>query len=141
MDTADAGRAPIRGVRGDEGLHVRKGEPGRLVFGALPREAWAALGILELVCTIGLLVPAAVHWHPQLTGLAAALLAIESFVFIWVHVRYRETTPVILSAVLGFSWRLSLSAAWFSGRSSDLRPTGRDVRYGAISCLAGCSPS
>ena len=28
-------------------------------FGALPREAWMALGILELVCTVGLIVPAA----------------------------------------------------------------------------------
>jgi len=26
-------------------------------FGALPREAWTALGVLELVCTIGLIVP------------------------------------------------------------------------------------
>jgi uncharacterized membrane protein YphA (DoxX/SURF4 family) len=28
-------------------------------FGVLPREAWKALGILELVCTVGLIVPAA----------------------------------------------------------------------------------
>src|SRR6202142_2943960 len=33
-------------------------------FGALPREAWMALGILELVCTVGLIVPAAFHWQP-----------------------------------------------------------------------------
>ena len=26
-------------------------------FGALPRQAWMALGILELVCTVGLIVP------------------------------------------------------------------------------------
>jgi hypothetical protein len=32
---------------------------------------------------------------------AAALLAIESLVFIGVHVRYHEITPIILSAVLG----------------------------------------
>ncbi len=70
-------------------------------FGALPREAWTALGILELICTIGLVVPAAFHWRPQLTILAAALLAVESLVFIWVHVKYHETTSVILSAVLG----------------------------------------
>ena len=30
-------------------------------FGALPREAWMALGILELVCIVGLIVPAAFH--------------------------------------------------------------------------------
>jgi hypothetical protein len=33
-------------------------------FGALPREAWMALGMLELVCTVGLIVPAAFHWQP-----------------------------------------------------------------------------
>jgi len=27
------------------------------VFGALPRKAWTALGILELVCTVGLTSP------------------------------------------------------------------------------------
>src|SRR5271168_1825338 len=32
-------------------------------FGALPREAWMALGILELVCTVGLIVPAAFRWQ------------------------------------------------------------------------------
>ena len=33
-------------------------------FGALPREAWMALGILELVGTVGLIVPSAFHWQP-----------------------------------------------------------------------------
>jgi hypothetical protein len=70
-------------------------------FGALPRKAWMALGILELVCTVGLIVPAALHWRPSLTVLAATLLAVESLVFIGVHVKYREITPMILSGVLG----------------------------------------
>ena len=70
-------------------------------FGALPREAWMALGILELVCTVGLIVPAALRWKPSLTVLAATLLAIESLVFIGVHVEYREITPMIMSGVLG----------------------------------------
>jgi uncharacterized membrane protein YphA (DoxX/SURF4 family) len=70
-------------------------------FGALPREAWMALGILELVCAVGLIVPAALHWQPRLTVLAAALLAIESLVFIGVHVKYHEITPIIMSGVLG----------------------------------------
>jgi uncharacterized membrane protein YphA (DoxX/SURF4 family) len=70
-------------------------------FGALPREAWMALGILELVCTVGLIVPAAIHWNPSLTILAATILAVESLVFVGVHVKYREVTPMILSGVLG----------------------------------------
>ena len=70
-------------------------------FGALPREAWKALGMLELVCTIGLIVPAALHWHPMLTVVAAAVLTVESVVFVWVHSKYREITPILLSGVLG----------------------------------------
>jgi uncharacterized membrane protein YphA (DoxX/SURF4 family) len=70
-------------------------------FDALPRQAWAAMGILELVCVVGLIVPAALHWHPRLTVIAAALLALESLVFIWVHVKVREPGPIIMSAVLG----------------------------------------
>ena len=70
-------------------------------FGALPREAWMALGILELVCAVGLIVPAALRWQPRLSVLAATLLAIESLVFVWVHVEYREITSIIVSAVLG----------------------------------------
>lgn len=70
-------------------------------FGALPRQAWTALGIVELVCVVGLLVPSAFRWLPTLTVAAAAVLAIESLVFIWVHVRYREIPPIIVSGVLG----------------------------------------
>jgi uncharacterized membrane protein len=70
-------------------------------FGALPREAWMTMGILELVCTVGLIVPAAFHLKPPLTILAAAVLAVESLVFVWVHVRYHEVPPMILSGVLG----------------------------------------
>ena len=70
-------------------------------FGALPREGWMALGILELVCVIGLILPAALRWHPRLTVLAAAVLAVETLVFVWVHVQYREVTPIIFSALLG----------------------------------------
>jgi uncharacterized membrane protein YphA (DoxX/SURF4 family) len=70
-------------------------------FGALPREAWMALGIVELVCTVGLIVPAAFRWRPSLTVVAATVLAIESLVFIGVHVKYREIPPIIMSAVLG----------------------------------------
>src|ERR1700691_3261442 len=70
-------------------------------FGALPRKAWMALCILELVCTVGLIVPAAFHWQPPLTILAATVLAVESLVFVGVHVKYRVVAPIILSGVLG----------------------------------------
>ena len=70
-------------------------------FGALPREAWTVLGILELVCTVGLIVPAAFRWHPTLTVVAASLLAIESLVFIGVHARYHEVGSIVIVCVLG----------------------------------------
>jgi hypothetical protein len=70
-------------------------------FGALPRPAWTALGILELACVAGLILPAALRWHPVLTVAAAAVLAAESLVFIGVHVKYHEIPPIIMSAVLG----------------------------------------
>jgi uncharacterized membrane protein YphA (DoxX/SURF4 family) len=77
---------------------VSKGVPS---FGAMPRDAWTALGILELVCTAGLILPGAFHWQPQLTVVASTLLAIESLVFVWVHSKYGEMAPIVLSGVLG----------------------------------------
>jgi hypothetical protein len=70
-------------------------------FGVLPRGAWLALGILELVCATGLIVPSALRWQPQLTVVAAALLALESLVFVWVHIQSNERSTLILSVVLG----------------------------------------
>jgi hypothetical protein len=70
-------------------------------FGALPRRVWMTLGIMELVCTVGLIVPAAFHWLPVLTVVAATTLAIESLVFIGVHIKYREMAPIIMCCVLG----------------------------------------
>jgi len=70
-------------------------------FGALPREAWMAMGILELVCVVGLIVPGALHWQPKLTVVAAIGLAVESLVFIGVHVKYGEIPAIFVSAMLG----------------------------------------
>lgn len=70
-------------------------------FGALPRNAWTALGVVELVCAVGLIVPAALPWQPRLTALAAVVLALESLVFIWVHVQYREIKAIVISGALG----------------------------------------
>lgn len=72
-------------------------------FGALPRQAWMTLGIVELACSVGLIVPGALRWQPGITVTAAAVLAIESLVFISVHVKYRELAPGIMSGVLGLA--------------------------------------
>ncbi len=70
-------------------------------FGALPRGAWTALGIIELACVVALIVPSALRWHPTLTVVAAGVLAAESLVFIGVHVKYRERVSIVMSVVLG----------------------------------------
>jgi hypothetical protein len=70
-------------------------------FDALPRQVWMVLGVLELVCVVGLIVPSALRWHPTLTVVAAALLAAESLVFIWVHVQSRQIPIIVMCAVLG----------------------------------------
>ena len=70
-------------------------------FGALPRGAWTALGIIELACVAGLILPGAFRWRPALTVVAATVLALESLVFIGVHVKYHELAPIVMSATLG----------------------------------------
>ena len=85
-------------------------------FGALSREAWMALGVIELACVAGLILPSALRWHPRLTVLAAAVLALETLIFVWVHIQYRETGPMIMSFTLGL-----LMAFIAYGRSA-LRP-------------------
>ena len=46
-------------------------------------------------------MPAAIDWHPMLTAVAATALALESLVFVRVHARYREITPIVMSVGLG----------------------------------------
>lgn len=70
-------------------------------FGALPPEVWRILGILELICVAGLIIPSALSWRPALTPLAASVLALESLVFIGVHISYRETGTIAMVTVLG----------------------------------------
>jgi putative oxidoreductase len=77
---------------------------------------YAALGIIELICVVGLIVPVAFRWKPRLTVVAASVLALESLVFIWVHVQYGEIPPTIMSGVLG------LLMAFIAYGRSVLRP-------------------
>jgi hypothetical protein len=77
---------------------IREDQP---AFDALPDGVWHGLGVLELVCTIALIVPSALRWRPRLTVLAAVALALESLVFVAVHLRYHETGTLIFSAALG----------------------------------------
>jgi hypothetical protein len=70
-------------------------------FGALPRPLWTVLCILELVGTVALILPGVLHSHTSLTISAGIILCVESLLFIWVHMKYTEKAPIIMSAVLG----------------------------------------
>ncbi len=64
---------------------------------------WAlqVLAALLYGASVALIVPSVFRWRPVLTVVAAAVLAIETLVFVWVHVKYGEITPIIMSGVLG----------------------------------------
>ena len=47
--------------------------------GVLPSGAWRAIGALEVLGAIFLIVPAATGWMPGLTTLAAAILAVGRY--------------------------------------------------------------
>jgi hypothetical protein len=68
------------------------------------------LGILELVGTVGLIIPAAFHWPPTLTVVAATVLAIENLVFVW---------------VLASTWRIAENAS-YSALSEKRRRTATE---------------
>src|SRR5207248_2541472 len=55
---------------------------------ALPGSGWRALGVLEMVGAVLLIVPAAARWMPVLTPLAAAALALETLALAGLYARY-----------------------------------------------------
>jgi hypothetical protein len=55
---------------------------------ALPRAVWGAIGVLEMLCAVLLIVPAAMNWMPVLTPLAAAVLAVEALALSVNNARY-----------------------------------------------------
>src|SRR5947207_2278074 len=60
---------------------------------ALPRSGWRALGVLEMVGAVLLIVPAAARWMPVLTPLAAAALVMGRHWDLWDQVRGRLGPP------------------------------------------------
>jgi len=72
---------------------------------ALPRGGWRALGVLEMVGGLLLVVPAVVNWMPVLTPLAAAVLALETLALAALYARYSlklaATNPMVWAVVMG----------------------------------------
>ena len=75
------------------------------VRGALSSGAWRALGAIELLGGILLVLPAALGRMPLLTAHAAALLALETFFLAAVYARQSlklaVANPLVWAAVMG----------------------------------------
>ena len=74
-------------------------------MGVLSRGGWRTLGILEVVCAVLLVFPAAARWVPALTPIAAAALALETLVLAGLYARnslqLAPTNPMVWAAVMG----------------------------------------
>jgi len=72
---------------------------------ALSRGTWAAIGVLEMVGGVLLIVPAATSWMPVLTPLAAATLALETFALAALYGSYSlkltPENPLLWSVIMG----------------------------------------
>jgi hypothetical protein len=71
---------------------------------ALPREGWAALGAIEMVGAVLLIVPAAAKWLPALTPLAAVVLTLETVALAALYAHYSlaltASNPLLWSLVM-----------------------------------------
>ena len=72
---------------------------------ALSRNQWGALGVLEMLGAVLLVVPAAMKWMPALTPLAATALALETLMLAGLYARYSlaltVTNPLVWSVAMG----------------------------------------
>jgi hypothetical protein len=75
-------------------------------FSALPRGGWSALGVLEMVCGILLIVPAAIRRMSGLTPLAAAALALETVALAGLYAKY----SMALTAANPLVWAVLMAA-------------------------------
>ena len=76
---------------------------------AVPREALAVIGLLEILAAIGLVLPAMTRIQPWLTPLAALCLAVLMVFAIVFHIRRSEMPNIVLNAILGL---LAAFVAW-----------------------------
>ena len=72
---------------------------------ALSHGGWRALGMLEVLGGVLLIIPAATRWMPMLTPLAAAVLAVETLALAGLYAQYSlkvaASNPLVWSVVMG----------------------------------------
>ncbi|MET0232794.1 MAG: DoxX family protein [Rhodanobacteraceae bacterium] len=66
---------------------------------ALSPNGWRVVGIFEVACAIGLVVPAALHWRPELTVVAAIMLAVESVTFVASRIKHQDVAASMFSVL------------------------------------------
>jgi hypothetical protein len=78
-------------------------------FNALPKPAWMALGVLQALFALGLVLPGAFRVLPKLTPISAACLAVISLLGIALYVAYAgfpgilwAVVPAILAAFVAY---------------------------------------
>lgn len=73
-------------------------------FAGVPRPVWGALGVIEMVGGVLLIVPAALKWMPALTPAAAAVLAVETLALVVLYASYslelRAENPLVWAVVM-----------------------------------------
>jgi uncharacterized membrane protein YphA (DoxX/SURF4 family) len=74
---------------------------------ALSRQMWSALGVLEVVGGLLLVVPQALGWMPRVTSIAAAVLAVENLALAALFASY----SVAFEATNPFVWVLPMGVA------------------------------
>ncbi len=71
---------------------------------AIPRPVWSALGVVEMIGGVLLIVPAAMKWMPALTPLAAGVLAVETLALVVLYATYslelRAENPLVWAVVM-----------------------------------------
>lgn len=60
----------------------------------LPTSVWTASGLLEIVCSVGLIVPGALHLQPLVTAVFATALAIEAVLLTARHLKWKENAAI-----------------------------------------------
>ena len=72
---------------------------------ALPHGGWRALGVLEMLGAVLLIVPAAAQWLPVMTPVAATVLALETLALAALYSRYSlkvaASNPMVWAVVMG----------------------------------------
>lgn len=71
----------------------------------LPHVAWRVFGAVEVVGALLLVIPAATKWMPQLTPVAAGVLAVETLalaaLYAQTSLKIAVTNPLVWAAVMG----------------------------------------